>query len=33
MEFANIVGAYSVTKLGAYEAMPRRDELEFLNTF
>lgn len=29
MEFANLVGAYSVTKLGAYEAMPTRQELEF----
>lgn len=29
MEFANLVGAYSVTKLGAYEAMPTREELEF----
>ena len=30
MEFANLTGAFAVTKLGAYDAMPTREELEFL---
>ncbi|MEK7129763.1 MAG: ribokinase [Patescibacteria group bacterium] len=33
LEFANLVGAYAVTRLGAYEALPTREELEFLEVF
>ncbi|MDO8451605.1 MAG: PfkB family carbohydrate kinase, partial [bacterium] len=31
--FANLVGAYAVTKLGSYSALPKREELAFLETF
>lgn len=30
MKFANMAGAYAVTKLGAYESIPTPEELEFL---
>ena len=33
MNFANLVGAYAVTKLGTYDALPTREELEFLEIF
>lgn len=33
LEFANLVGAYAVTKLGAYQAMPTREGLQFLEVF
>lgn len=33
MKFANLTGAYAVTRLGSYNAMPTREELEFLKVF
>ena len=30
MEFGNTVGAYATTRLGSYEALPTREELEFV---
>ena len=31
MEFGNMVGAYATTRLGSYEGLPTREELEFVD--
>lgn len=31
MQFGNMVGAYATTRLGSYEALPTREELEFVD--